>query len=97
MDKFLKIYTFERFNAKQIFESFDKLYTNTPFEIKSHTFSPEYYNYKIKDGFQIWFETDYKNQYRIDLVPIKNFNSNIKSEFVCSISFTLSQYDVNYH
>lgn len=100
LDKFLKIYTFGRFNAREIFESFDKDYPDTEYEMKPFTFDEKWTNYKdedgnkIRDGYKIWFETNSKTKYRIDLIPIKNFNPNINSKFVWSISFTLDKYEV---
>jgi len=93
ISRFLKIYTFERFNEKIVLESFDKLYKNTKYEIKTNSFDKKLTNYKSNDGYQIWFKTDSENEYRIDLIPIKNFNINIESDFVWSISFTLDKYD----
>ena len=92
LSKFLKIYTFERFNSEKIFESFDKLYKDTKYEIVEYHFDLRYSNY---DGFgyKIWFETNSKNKYRIDLTPLKNFNSEIKNDYVFNISFTLDKYD----
>lgn len=95
IDKFIKIYTFEKFKEKSIIESFDKLYNDTQYKIQNKTFDKKYTNYQDPNGFQIWFETNSGNEYRIDLVPIKNFNNKISSDFVWSISFTLSKYDIN--
>ncbi|MCK9415478.1 hypothetical protein M0Q97_02320 [Candidatus Dojkabacteria bacterium] len=95
ISRFLKIYTFERFNEKIVLESFDKLYKNTKYEIKTNSFDKKLTNYKSNDGYQIWFKTDSENEYRIDLIPIKNFNINIESDFVWSISFTLDKYDID--
>ena len=39
--------------------------------------------------------TKSNNEYRIDLIPIKNYNKDISSDFVWYISFTLSKYDIN--
>jgi len=93
LSKFLKIYTFEKFNENIIFESFDKLYNNTKYNIESFNFDLRYSNYNI-NGYKIWFETDSKNKYRIDLIPLKNFNPEIKNDFVFNISFTLDKYEV---
>ena len=91
---FLKIYTFEKFNEKIVLESFDKKYDDTKYEIKSKKFNKKLTNYKSNIGYQIWFKTDSANSYRIDLIPLLNYNVNIKTDFVWSISFTLDKYDV---
>jgi hypothetical protein len=91
---FLKIYTFERFNRNVILESFDKKYDDTECEIEFFKFDSSYSNYD-KSGYKIWFKTESGNKYRIDLAPLKNFNSKINSEFVWNISFTLDKYDVD--
>jgi hypothetical protein len=96
VSKFLKIYTFEKFNETFVLESFDKLYKNTKFEIKAKVFDKKLTNYKSNIGYQILFKTDSENEYRIDLIPIKNFNIYIKSDFVWSISFTLNRYGVGH-
>lgn len=94
LSKFLKIYTFERFNSEKIIlESFDKKYEDTKFDIISFRFDENHSNYNI-DGYKIWFDTNSGNKYRIDLVPLKNFNNEIDSDFVWNISFTLNKYDV---
>lgn len=93
LSKFFKIYTFEKFNENIIFESFDKLYNNTKYNIESFKFDSRYSNYNT-NGYKIWFETDSKNKYRIDLIPLKNFNLEIKNDFVFNISFTLDKYEV---
>jgi hypothetical protein len=95
LSKFLKIYTFEKFKESAILESFDKLYKDTKYEIKSKIFDKKFTNYESNVGYQIWFKSNSENEYRIDLIPIKNYNINIKSDFVWSISFTLSKYDIN--
>jgi len=95
LDKFLKIYTFERFNSEKIIlESFDRLYKNTEFKIETKEFDKRYTNYINNIGYQIKFNTDSDNKYRIDLIPIKNYNVDINSDFVWSISFTLDKYEV---
>ena len=95
LDKFIKIYTFEKTKESIILESFDKIYIDTSYKIKTKSFDKKYTNYKYHLGFQIWFKTDSNNEYRIDLIPIKNFNEKISSDFVWSMSFTLSKYDIN--
>ena len=95
LDKFIKIYTIERFNESLILESFDKTYPDTPYKLKPKTFDKKYTNFEPSIGYQIWFKTNSDNEYRIDLIPIKNFNEKIPSPFVWNISFTLSKYDIN--
>jgi hypothetical protein len=95
IDKFIKIFTIEKFNESIILEIFDKKYINTLYKIKSKTFDKKYTNYEHPLGFQIWFKTDSGNEYRIDLIPIKNFNKRVESKFIWSVSFTLSEYDIN--
>jgi len=92
LDKFTNLYSYPEFQ-KFIIESFDKLYSNTKYEIVNHIYNKEYSNYD-GHGYQIFFKTNSNNEYRIDLVPIINHNKNIKSEFVWSISFTLKIYDI---
>ena len=87
LDKFIKIYTIERFNESVILESF--VYPDTPYNDKKYT------NFEPPIGYQIWFKTNSDNEYRIDLIPVKNFDEKIPSPFVWSISFTLSKYDIN--
>lgn len=94
LDKFIKIFTIEKFNETIIIESFDKTYFNTPYKIKPKLFDKKYTNYEYPFGFQIWFKTNSDNEYRIDLIPVKNFNEKISSNFVWSVSFTLSKYDI---
>lgn len=98
LDKFLKIYTYKEFR-KSVFESFDKLYQNTQYVISGHTFKKEYSNYINTNGYQIFFKTDSNIEYRIDLIPVTNYNKNINSKFVWNISFTTSNkpvQDINY-
>ena len=93
LSTFLKIYTFEKFNENLVLESFDKKYDDTKFEIESFRFDSSHSNYD-KSGYKIWFKTVSDNKYRIDLAPLKNFNSKINSEFIWNISFTLDKYEV---
>jgi len=93
IDKFLKIYTFEKFNEKLVLESFDKKYEDTEFEIISFNFDSSHSNYSLS-GYKIWFKTDSGNKYRIDLAPLVNFNKEINNDFVWNISFTLDKNDV---
>jgi len=93
IDKFLKIYTFERFN--KIYESFDKRYPNIKYDVSHIIFDKKYTNYNITNGYELRFLTNSNTKYRIDLIPIKNFNKNINSKFVWYISFTLDKYDIN--
>jgi hypothetical protein len=94
LSTFLKIYTFEKFNEKLVLESFDKKYDDTKFEIESFRFDSSHSNYD-KSGHKIWFKTESGNKYRIDLSPLKNFNSHINNDFVWNISFTLDKYNVD--
>ena len=93
ISKFLKIYTFEKFNEKFVLESFDKKYEDTKYDIISFNFDSNHFNYNIS-GYKIWFKTDSDNKYRIDLMPLINFNKEIDNKFVWNISFTLDKYDV---
>ena len=93
IDKFLKIYTFEKFNEKIVLESFDKKYEDTEFEIVPFDFDSSHSNYNMS-GYKIWFKTDSGNKYRIDLAPLVNFNKEINNNFVWNISFTLDKHDV---
>ena len=45
IDRFLKIYTFEKFNENIIIESFDKLYPNTKYQVEKSNFDKQYTNY----------------------------------------------------
>ena len=92
VDRFLKIYTFERFN--KTIESFDKRYNDIKYDVTSVTFDKKFSNYKNTDGYELRFLTNSNTKYRIDLIPIKNFNINIFSDFVWYISFTLDKYDI---
>jgi hypothetical protein len=94
LDKFINLYTYPEFQ-NNIIESFDKLYFNTEYKIYDYIFNDEYSNYKNHNGYQIFFETDSKTEYRIDLIPVINYNKNINSDFVWSLSFTLKKYDIN--
>jgi len=93
IDKFLKIYTFEKFNEKIVLESFDKKYEDTEFEIMPFNFDSSHSNYNMS-GYKIWFKTESGNKYRIDLAPLVNFNKEINNDFVWNISFTLDKHDV---
>ena len=90
IDKFVKLYTYNGFQ-KNVMESFDKLYANTDFEKNEYRFGNEYSNYLDEVGYQIFFKTNSNTEYRIDIIPVKNLNSKIDSDFVWSISFTLSE------
>jgi len=90
---FLKIYTFEKFNEKNVLESFDKKYEDTEFDIISFNFDSGHSNYNIP-GYKIFFKTNSENKYRIDLAPLLNFNKEINSDFIWNISFTLDKYDI---
>jgi len=98
LDKFLKIYTYKKFR-ESVFESFDKLYPNTKFSISKYVFGDKFSNYNNGHGYQIFFKTDSDTEYRVDLIPMINYNMKIDSEFIWSISFTLkdnSIYDESY-
>jgi len=93
LDKFINLYTYPEFQ-RYIIESFDKLYTNTEFIINEYAFGNEYSNYYDGKGYQIFFKTNSGIEYRIDLMPVVNYNDKIKSDFVWNISFTLSEHDI---
>jgi hypothetical protein len=91
--KGFKIYTYIEFR-KKVFEIFDTYFENTEYQISSYKFDERLSNYHKTEGYQIFFKTNSNNEYRIDLIPIKNFNDNINSDFVYSLSFTLSHRDI---
>jgi hypothetical protein len=96
LSKFIKIYTFERFNGENIiFESFDKLYKDTNYNIVEYYYNSKDSNFNKIPGYKIWFDTNSNNKYRIDLMPLKNFNKDIDSDFVFNISFTLDKYSID--
>jgi len=94
ISKFLKIYTFEKFNEKFILESFDKKYDDTKYDFIPFNFDSNHSNYN-GIGYKILFNTDSNNKYRIDLMPLLNFNTEINNEFIWNISFTLDRYNVD--
>ena len=93
LDKFISLYTYNGFQ-KIMFESFDKIYQNTEYKMYNYIYKKEFSNYGNGEGYQIFFKTDSNNEYKIDLIPIKNYNNIIKSDFVWNIAFTLSNRNV---
>ena len=72
LDKSTKLYTYSGFRHKVFEELFDRLYPNTEYTIKKHDFGKTFSNYRDTIGYQIKFETDSDNLYRIDLIPVKS-------------------------
>lgn len=94
IDRFVSLYTYPEFQ-KKIVESFDKIYSDTKFKVIDNVFDSEYSNYKDHKGYQIFFNTDSGVEYRIDLIPVINYNVKINSDFVWLISFTLNTNDID--
>ena len=92
LDNNFKIQTPKIYRNK-VFETFDKLYSNTLFTIIDYKFDSSFSNYNMK-GFKIFFKTNSDNEYRIDLEPVKNYLEDIDSDFVWSISFTISDKNI---
>ena len=91
LDKFFKIQTYSCFIPA--FESFNKLYLDTPYIIKEYVFDKLYSNYNGV-GYQIFFKTNSNTEYRVDLIPVCNYLQNISLKFVWSVSFATSDKEV---